>query len=94
MNVHFSVFLIKLKRTGHIILRTQNINNKRIFLVILSQKSMRKLQNEELGRITTEQFRRSEKSPFVIVLDNIRSESNVGSVFRTADAFLIESIYL
>lgn len=55
---------------------------------------MRKLQNEELGRITTEQFRRSEKSPFVIVLDNIRSESNVGSVFRTADAFLTECIYL
>jgi len=55
---------------------------------------MRKLQNEELGRITTEQFIKSEKSPFVIVLDNIRSESNVGSVFRTADAFLTESIYL
>ncbi|MDQ1296648.1 MAG: hypothetical protein QG576_800 [Bacteroidota bacterium] len=55
---------------------------------------MRKLQNKELGRITPEQFRRSEKSPFVIVLDNIRSQSNVGSVFRTADAFLTESIYL
>ena len=55
---------------------------------------MRKLQNQELGRITPEQFRRSEKSPFVIVLDNIRSQSNVGSVFRTADAFLVESIYL
>lgn len=55
---------------------------------------MRKLQNEELGRITPEQFRKSEKSPFVIVLDNIRSQSNVGSVFRTADAFLTESIYL
>jgi 23S rRNA (guanosine2251-2'-O)-methyltransferase len=55
---------------------------------------MRKLQNKELGRITPEQFRRSEKSPFVIVLDNIRSQSNVGSVFRTADAFLTECIYL
>jgi tRNA G18 (ribose-2'-O)-methylase SpoU len=55
---------------------------------------MRKLQNKELGRITPEQFRRSEKSPFVIVLDNIRSQSNVGSVFRTADAFLTEGIYL
>ncbi|MCU0474100.1 MAG: RNA methyltransferase [Bacteroidales bacterium] len=55
---------------------------------------MRKLQNEELGRITPEQFKRSEKSPFVIVLDNIRSQSNVGSVFRTADAFLTESIYI
>ncbi|MCX6329660.1 MAG: RNA methyltransferase [Bacteroidia bacterium] len=55
---------------------------------------MRKLQNRELGRKTIEQFRKSKKSPFVIVLDNIRSQSNVGSVFRTADAFLTESIYL
>ena len=55
---------------------------------------MRKLQNRELGRKSVEQFRKSEKSPFVIVLDNVRSQSNVGSVFRTADAFLTESIYL
>lgn len=55
---------------------------------------MRKLQNSELGRKTLEQFRESEKSPFVIVLDNIRSFSNVGSVFRTADAFLTGGIYL
>jgi 23S rRNA (guanosine2251-2'-O)-methyltransferase len=55
---------------------------------------MRKLQNRELGRKNIDQFRKSEKSPFIIVLDNIRSHSNVGSVFRTADAFLTESIYL
>lgn len=55
---------------------------------------MRKLQNRELGRKSISQFRESEKSPFIIVLDNIRSHSNVGSVFRTADAFLTESIYL
>jgi tRNA G18 (ribose-2'-O)-methylase SpoU len=55
---------------------------------------MRKLLNRELGRKSVEQFRKSEKSPFVIVLDNIRSRSNVGSVFRTADAFLTEAIYL
>jgi len=55
---------------------------------------MRKLQNRELGRKSIEQFRNSEKSPFIIVLDNIRSRSNVGSVFRSADAFLTESIYL
>jgi 23S rRNA (guanosine2251-2'-O)-methyltransferase len=55
---------------------------------------MRKLLNSELERKTVEQFRRSEKSPFVIVLDNVRSQSNVGSIFRTADAFLIESVYL
>ena len=55
---------------------------------------MRKLQNRELGRKTVEQFRNTEKAPFVIVLDNVRSQSNVGSIFRTADAFLTEAIYL
>jgi 23S rRNA (guanosine2251-2'-O)-methyltransferase len=61
---------------------------------ILSEKRMRKLKNSELGRKSIEQFRKSKKLPFVIVLDNVRSQSNVGSVFRTADAFLVESIYL
>lgn len=55
---------------------------------------MRKLLNSELGRKTVQQFRDSEKSPFVIVLDNVRSQQNVGSIFRTADAFLSEAIYL
>src|SRR5665811_816758 len=55
---------------------------------------MRKLQNRELGRKTVDQFRNTEKAPFVIVLDNVRSQSNVGSIFRTADAFLTESVYL
>lgn len=55
---------------------------------------MRKLQNSELGRINAEQFRKSEKSPFVIVLDNVRSHNNIGSVFRTADAFRVEKICL
>jgi 23S rRNA (guanosine2251-2'-O)-methyltransferase len=55
---------------------------------------MRKLLNSELERKSLIQFRDSEKSPFVIVLDNVRSQSNVGSVFRTADAFLTEAIYL
>jgi tRNA G18 (ribose-2'-O)-methylase SpoU len=55
---------------------------------------MRKLGNPELGRKTIEQFRKTEKSPFIIVLDNVRSQSNVGSIFRTADAFLTEAIYL
>jgi 23S rRNA (guanosine2251-2'-O)-methyltransferase len=64
------------------------------FFFILKQKRMRKLQNSELKRKSVDEFRRSEKSPFVIVLDNIRSFSNVGSVFRTADAFLAESICL
>ena len=55
---------------------------------------MRKLLNSELGRKTVEQYKRSGKSSFVIVLDNVRSENNVGSVFRTADAFLTRKIYL
>jgi 23S rRNA (guanosine2251-2'-O)-methyltransferase len=55
---------------------------------------MRKLFNSELERKTVEQFRKSSKSPFVIVLDNVRSQSNVGSIFRTADAFLTRAIYL
>jgi tRNA G18 (ribose-2'-O)-methylase SpoU len=55
---------------------------------------MRKLANRELERKTIEQFRKTEKAPFIIVLDNVRSQSNVGSIFRTADAFLTEAIYL
>jgi 23S rRNA (guanosine2251-2'-O)-methyltransferase len=57
-------------------------------------KRMRKLLNRELERKTVDQFRKTEKSPFIIVLDNVRSQSNVGSIFRTADAFLTEAIYL
>ncbi|PKA98974.1 SpoU rRNA methylase family protein [Flavobacteriaceae bacterium MAR_2009_75] len=55
---------------------------------------MRKLKNEELERLDVEGFKQATKTPLVIVLDNIRSLNNIGSVFRTADAFLIEKIYL
>ena len=55
---------------------------------------MRKLKNNELGRITVDEFRSVEKTPLIVVLDNIRSLNNIGSVFRTSDAFLIEKIYL
>jgi len=55
---------------------------------------MRKLRNHELGRKSLEDYKLANKTPFVIVLDNVRSLNNIGSVFRTADAFLIESIYL
>lgn len=55
---------------------------------------MRKLKNEELNRLTPDEFKTTHKKPIVIVLDNVRSLNNVGSIFRTADAFLIESIYL
>ena len=55
---------------------------------------MRKLKNNELGRITVEAFKVVPKTPLIVVLDNIRSLNNIGSVFRTSDAFLIEKIYL
>ncbi len=55
---------------------------------------MRKLKNEELGRKTVHEFKGSDKTPLVLVLDNVRSLNNVGSAFRTADAFLVEAIYL
>lgn len=49
---------------------------------------------EELGRKSVEEFRQSEKLPVTVVLENIRSAYNVGSVFRTCDAFLVEAIYI
>ncbi len=55
---------------------------------------MRKLSAIELRRKTVDEYRSSEKNPLIIVLDNIRSLNNTGSVFRTADAFLVEAIYL
>jgi tRNA G18 (ribose-2'-O)-methylase SpoU len=55
---------------------------------------MRKLGNEELNRLSIEDFRQTEKIPVVVVLDNVRSMNNIGSVFRTADAFLIHSVVL
>ncbi len=64
---------------------------------ILTEKNnsiMRKLKNCELGRKTTEEFKNTEKISVTVVLDNIRSMNNIGSVFRTSDAFLIEKIFL
>jgi 23S rRNA (guanosine2251-2'-O)-methyltransferase len=55
---------------------------------------MRKLLNEELPRLTKEEFKQEAKTHLIIVLDNVRSHLNVGSIFRTADAFLIEAMYL
>ena len=55
---------------------------------------MRKLKNSELGRLNVEAFKEAEKIPLIVVLDNIRSLNNIGSVFRTSDAFLVEKIYL
>ena len=55
---------------------------------------MRKLKNSELDRLNVDEFKNIKKTPIIIILDNIRSLNNIGSVFRTSDAFLIEKIYL
>ena len=55
---------------------------------------MRKLENSELERKSIDDFKKADKTPIIIVLDDIRSLNNIGSVFRTSDAFLIEKIYL
>lgn len=55
---------------------------------------MRKLQNSELDRLNVDEFKQATKMPVIVVLDNIRSLNNIGSVFRTADAFLVEKIIL
>jgi tRNA G18 (ribose-2'-O)-methylase SpoU len=55
---------------------------------------MRKLENSELERKSIESFKLAKKTPIIIILDDIRSLHNIGSVFRTSDAFLIEKIYL
>jgi tRNA G18 (ribose-2'-O)-methylase SpoU len=55
---------------------------------------MRKLKNSELNRLSVDQFKSSPKTSMIVILDNIRSLNNIGSVFRTSDAFLIEKIYL
>ncbi len=54
----------------------------------------RKLKNSELVRLDLQEFKAAPKTPLIVVLDNVRSLNNIGSVFRTADAFLVEKIYL
>ena len=55
---------------------------------------MRKLKNSELNRLSVSDFKKAEKSPIIVILDNVRSLNNIGSIFRTCDAFLIEKVYL
>lgn len=57
-------------------------------------QAKRKLKNSELVRKTVSEFKEAEKTPLIVILDNIRSLNNIGSVFRSADAFLIQKIYL
>ena len=69
---------------------------KSLFCIVLyfHYQKMRKLKNKELNRLNLEEFKNKKKVPIIIVLDNVRSAHNVGSVFRTSDAFLIEKIML
>lgn len=55
---------------------------------------MRKIKNSDLNRLSLDSFKAADKSPLIIILDNVRSLNNVGSVFRTADAFRVKHIYL
>ena len=55
---------------------------------------MRKLKNNELQRITIDEFKKKNKNEIIVVLDNVRSAYNVGSIFRTSDAFIIKKIFL
>ncbi len=55
---------------------------------------VRKLSMDELGRMSVEEFKQADKKKIVVILDNVRSMHNVGSVFRTSDAFLIQAVYL
>jgi tRNA G18 (ribose-2'-O)-methylase SpoU len=73
-------------------LQKSRISLKNCFFFYFCQ--VKKLKLEELGRISAEEFKAAKKLPVVIVLDNVRSLHNVGSAFRTADAFRIEKIYL
>ena len=55
---------------------------------------MKKLRTIEMNRLSVEEFKQAKKLPLIVVLDDVRSMHNVGSVFRTGDAFRIEAIYL
>lgn len=55
---------------------------------------MRKLRNNELNRLSVDEYKLIQKTPLVVILDNIRSCNNIGSVFRTADALLVEKVFL
>lgn len=70
------------------------MNDLLLYLPLKTMITMRKLKNAELNRKSVNAFKTAPKTPFVLILDNVRSLNNIGSVFRTADAFLIEAIYL
>ena len=61
---------------------------------IFADMTMKKLRTIEMNRLSVEEFKEAEKLPLIVVLDDVRSMHNVGSVFRTGDAFRIEAVYL
>ncbi len=65
-----------------------------LFLQKIESRKMRKLHLTELNRLSLKEFKESEKFPIVVVLDNIRSLHNVGSIFRTSDALRLDKVYL
>jgi 23S rRNA (guanosine2251-2'-O)-methyltransferase len=67
---------------------------KWVLSIFIFYQNMKKLKNEELNRLSVEEFKNHPKVPVVLILDNVRSMNNVGSAFRTADAFTLEKIYL
>jgi 23S rRNA (guanosine2251-2'-O)-methyltransferase len=69
-------------------------NQCELLLRLVELQPMRKLKMEELNRKSIDEFRRSDKIPVIAVLENVRSAYNVGSVFRTADAFLLDAIFI
>lgn len=88
------MLIILINNTANFISIICNISFMSTFCILATYSGMRKLRNEELGRKSKEEFGKVEKLPIIIVLDNVRSAYNVGSVFRTADAFPVEAIYL
>lgn len=74
---------------------TGNTTCQNLFILfIFAAMEHRKLANEELDRKSVDEFKEARKVPLIIILDNVRSTNNIGSVFRTADAFLLKKIYL
>ncbi len=90
INIMFYVKKVVLNNLGSAVFSSNDF----IISQFLQDWTMRKLKNSELNRLNVDQFKGSTKIPLIVVLDNIRSLNNIGSVFRTADAFLIKKIYL
>ena len=84
----FYTFSTVINRVIRISLYLWTLNNQRYEIM------MRKLKITELNRMTVDEFKQADKLPLVVVLDEVRSLHNIGSVFRTSDAFLVNRIYL